>query len=216
VPLRLADFAAAPHGRGTAFAPCRSRRVAAGAFVAVVAAHAALLLTAADPVPPRYALAAVRPMSARLIAAESPNAPSRPVTRPAPQPPRAATPPPAPAAPPAPAPERPAQAAAPGSADADQAAVIPPRFDADYLDNPAPKYPPISRRLGEQGRVLVRVQVDPAGQPVRVELDQSSRYPRLDGAALEAVRHWRFAPARRGERPVSAWVLVPVVFSLRS
>ena len=212
MPHRLADLAAvaAPHGRGAPFAPCRSRRVAAGAFVAVVAAHAALLLSWAGPTPPSYALAPLRPMSARLVAAGASSPTPRPATRPTPQPPR-----PAPAER-APAPDTHAEATATKGADTDQAAVVPPRFDADYLDNPAPQYPPISRRLGEQGRVLVRVHVDPAGRAVRVELDQSSRHPRLDGAALEAVRHWRFLPARRGEQPVSAWVLVPVVFSLRS
>jgi protein TonB len=49
-----------------------------------------------------------------------------------------------------------------------------------------------------------------------VELRESSGHPRLDDAAAAAVRRWRFVPARRGEQPVGAWVLVPISFNLRS
>lgn len=95
-------------------------------------------------------------------------------------------------------------------------AVTEPRFDAAYLNNPAPTYPPLSRRLGEQGRVLMRVFVDPNGAPAQVELRQSSGSRRLDAAAETAVRRWRFVPARRGREAVGAWVLVPISFSLRN
>lgn len=95
-------------------------------------------------------------------------------------------------------------------------AVTEPRFDAAYLNNPAPAYPPLSRRLGEQGRVLMRVFVDPNGAPAQVELRQSSGSRRLDAAAETAVRRWRFVPARRGREAVGAWVLVPISFSLRN
>jgi periplasmic protein TonB len=94
-------------------------------------------------------------------------------------------------------------------------AVIPPKFDADYLDNPAPTYPALSRRLGEAGRVVLRVFVDPNGLASRIEIFTSSQFDRLDQAAIEAVRRWRFAPALLGDKPVSASVLVPVNFSLR-
>lgn len=91
-----------------------------------------------------------------------------------------------------------------------------PRFDAAYLNNPAPTYPPLSRRMREQGRVLMRVYVDPDGAPTQVQVRQSSGHPRLDSAAEAAVRRWRFVPARRGSDAVGAWVLVPISFSLRS
>lgn len=91
----------------------------------------------------------------------------------------------------------------------------PPRFDAAYLENPRPAYPLISRRMGEQGKVLLRVSVDAAGRPVDVQLNTGSGSPRLDDAALEAVRRWRFAPARLGDLPVAASVIVPIVFSLK-
>lgn len=90
-----------------------------------------------------------------------------------------------------------------------------PRFDADYLDNPPPVYPSLARRLGEQGQVLLRVQVRADGTPAEVTVQQSSGSVRLDEAAREAVRRWRFVPARRGNAPVAAAVLVPISFSLR-
>jgi protein TonB len=93
-------------------------------------------------------------------------------------------------------------------------APTPPRFDADYLNNPPPHYPPLSRRLREEGTVLVRVYVLPNGMPQVVELKHSSGCSRLDDSALQAVRKWRFLPARRGHEAVAAWVVVPIAFSL--
>ena len=96
------------------------------------------------------------------------------------------------------------------------AALTPPRFDAHYLDNPAPMYPALSRRLGEEGRVSLRVFVGIDGLPAKIELHQSSGYSRLDSVAQETVRRWRFVPARLGDERIGAWVVVPISFSLRS
>jgi protein TonB len=95
-------------------------------------------------------------------------------------------------------------------------AIEPPRFGAAYLNNPAPTYPPVSRRFGEQGRVLLRVLVSENGLAENVQLDSSSGYEKLDRAAIEAVKKWSFVPAKRSNQPVSAYVLVPVKFSLSS
>lgn len=89
-----------------------------------------------------------------------------------------------------------------------------PRFDADYLNNPKPHYPPLSRRLREEGVVMLRVYVLPSGLPDAVELKRSSGSVRLDEVALSTVRQWRFVPARSGDVAVAAWVLVPIAFSL--
>lgn len=96
-----------------------------------------------------------------------------------------------------------------------QEAVSQPRFDAGYLDNPAPVYPVISRRMGEEGKVLLRVFVEPNGRPSQIQVSASSDSPRLDKTAQEAVWRWKFVPAQRGNEAVGAWVLVPIVFSLR-
>lgn len=113
---------------------------------------------------------------------------------------------PAPVAPPV---KTPAPVAAPPP-------VIPPRFDAAYLDNPAPTYPSVSRRLREEGTVLLRVYVEADGRAGQVELKQSSGYARLDAVAREAVERWRFVAARQGAAAVAAWVVVPITFNLRS
>jgi len=154
----------------------------------------------------------IRPQPAPLLAAtEAPPVPEAPVVEPpSPAPPSPAPPAPvsvpvpAVAAEPAPAP-RPAPAPPP---------VSPPRFDAAYLQNPPPAYPAQSRRRGETGRVVLRVLVTAKGAPERVELRTSSGSQRLDGAALETVQRWKFVPARQGDTPVSAWVLVPILFTL--
>jgi len=86
---------------------------------------------------------------------------------------------------------------------------------ADYRSNPAPDYPLASRLLGEEGRVLVRVLVDSAGQPDRVQLARPCGFSRLDNSAVAAVKAWKFLPARRRDRAVAAWVTVPVRFSLK-
>lgn len=105
-------------------------------------------------------------------------------------------------------------AAEPASKAIDTQTYQSPNFNAAYLNNPAPDYPSISRREGEQGLVLLRVQVTANGTAASVELQTSSGSTRLDQAALEAVKKWRFIPAKRGEQPVSASVTVPVRFSI--
>lgn len=90
-----------------------------------------------------------------------------------------------------------------------------PRFDADYLNNPAPAYPPLSRRLHEEGKVVLRVFVEPSGAVGTVELRTSSDFERLDKSAISAVSRWKFVPAKQGNEAVGAWVLVPIVFSLK-
>jgi protein TonB len=92
--------------------------------------------------------------------------------------------------------------------------IVPPNFNAAYLDNPAPVYPPLSRRSGEQGRVVLRVLVTPNGAAEAVELRTSSGSARLDQAAVETVKRWRFVAARQGDQTIAAWVLVPITFSL--
>ncbi len=92
--------------------------------------------------------------------------------------------------------------------------IEPPKFGAAYLHNPAPAYPSMSRRSGEQGRVLLKVLVSTNGEADTVQLDKSSGFDRLDQAAIEAVKKWQFIPAKRNNQPLSAFVLVPVKFSL--
>jgi protein TonB len=161
-----------------------------------------------------------RPLTVRLVAAapapqpklpEPPEPQLKPVPRslslPLPEI-VSATAPAAPApTPPVPEQTAPAQPAPP-------APVVPPNFIAAYLDNPAPVYPPLSRRLHETGQVLLHAHVNVEGHCDKVDIQQSSGFARLDQAALDAVRRWRFVPARQGEQTVAAWVLIPVNFAL--
>ena len=92
--------------------------------------------------------------------------------------------------------------------------VEPPRFDVAYLNNPTPIYPALSKRLHEQGKVLLRVRVSATGTAEQIEIQMSSGASRLDNAAVDAVRQWRFVPARRGDDAMTGWALVPINFHL--
>ena len=93
-------------------------------------------------------------------------------------------------------------------------AIVAARFDADYLRNPKPVYPPMARSMGEEGKVVLRVKVSAQGLPINVDIKQSSGFQRLDEAALAAVERWHFIPARQGDEPIDSSVLVPLQFSL--
>ena len=70
----------------------------------------------------------------------------------------------------------------------------------------------VSDLCGE--KVVLRVLVSGAGTAGSVEIRTSSGFALLDTAALDAVKRWRFVPARQGDQPISAWVLVPITFTL--
>jgi len=95
-------------------------------------------------------------------------------------------PPPAPIAPPAP--PAPAPPAPP--------AVQLPSTDADYAQSCKPVYPAMSKRLGEQGRVVVKVVVGADGLPQKVDIKRSSGFERLDEAARESMLRCRFVPGK--------------------
>jgi protein TonB len=219
-----------------------SRRVGtrSAALVLVVAVHGALLGAVLTFEPSRRALVEAAPVFVRFIAPEvreaapkpDPEKPRpveqpRPVAKPRPVAPPTVAATPTPSAAPVfatpPAPQAPvlapsaeaAAAPAPPVPPAPPPAVVPPSFNADYLQNPAPVYPALSRRLGEEGRVVLRVFVDLEGLPSQVEMRTSSGHPRLDDVALDTVRKWKFVPAKQGDKPVAAWVLVPISFSLK-
>lgn len=109
----------------------------------------------------------------------------------------------------------PTAVAPPAPAPVASAPLSSPVVDADYLDNPKPVYPALSRRLREEGRVVLRVFVEAAGSVGQVEVRSSSGFERLDKSAMAAVAQWKFKPARQGADAVGAWVLVPIVFSVK-
>jgi protein TonB len=133
-----------------------------------------------------------------------------------------ATPAPAPA-PAAPAgvstPQPPAPAMAAAVSTAPPGPPAPPRLelpssDAAYLNNPKPPYPVLSKRMGEQGKVVVRVLIGVDGTAQQAEIRTSSGYDRLDQAALTTVLKWRYVPGKRGGVAEAMWFNVPINFVL--
>lgn len=86
---------------------------------------------------------------------------------------------------------------------------------AAYLNNPHPAYPRQSKRLGEQGSVLLLVEIDVDGSASQVKIQQSSGHARLDRAALETVIKWRFIAGKKAGVPQKMWVNIPINFVLK-
>lgn len=170
-------------------------------FITETPASAALVPPQPETTPP--------PPKAQMMATPRPT-PS-PITAPAMerQPDRVTPTQSSPTAPPAPAAPAPSAPAA--------ATLTPPNFTAAYLKNPGPVYPVGARRRRQEGVVRLRVQVSADGAPTQVLVERSSGSGDLDTAALDVVRkRWKFAPAKQGDRTVSAWVIVPMEFSLKN
>jgi periplasmic protein TonB len=148
----------------------------------------------AEPTPPPppqpLAIADPTPAPAAPTGVIAPPAPLPPITAPVAETPAPPAPPPAPVK------------------------VELPSSDADYLQNPKPAYPPISKRLGEQGKVVVRVLIGVDGNAQKAEIRQSSGFERLDQAALATVLKWRYVPGKRGGVAEAMWFNVPINFVL--
>lgn len=86
----------------------------------------------------------------------------------------------------------------------------------EYVREPVPRYPPQSRRLREQGLVVLRVLIDEKGQACDIEIESSSGHVRLDHAAKDAVARATFRPYVEDGAPRRALVLIPIEFSLNS
>ena len=110
------------------------------------------------------------------------------------------------------APPPPPPAAAPSSG----AAAVPEMSDVAYLVQPAPHYPPESRRIHEHGLVILRVLIDESGHAREVEIYRSSGHPRLDEAARSAVARAVFRPYIDGGVARASAAIVPIEFSLRA
>ncbi len=89
-----------------------------------------------------------------------------------------------------------------------------PSSDADYLHNPKPSYPPLSKRLGEQGKVVVRALIGLDGTAQQAQIKQSSGFDRLDQSALATVLRWRYVPGKRAGVAEAMWFNVPITFVL--
>jgi len=88
-------------------------------------------------------------------------------------------------------------------------------YKAAYLNNPRPLYPLLAIRQGAQGEVLLLVEVLPDGRAGRIELEKFSGHAMLDAAAMNAVRAWRFTPARKDGLLTTQTVRIPIHFNLK-
>lgn len=122
--------------------------------------------------------------------------------------------PPAPISSPVAAPSVPVAAVASTPPAPAPAKVVLPSSDADYLNNPKPPYPPMSKRMNEQGNVMVRIYIDADGLPQKAELQRTSGFERLDQAALAVVMKWRYVPGKRGGTPEAMWMGTTIKFIL--
>ena len=149
------------------------------------------------PTPQPPTTATPEPPAVLAAPTAAPTAPAVPAAPPAPPPPPAPpAPPPAPPAPPPPA------------------KVELPSSKADYLHNPPPDYPRMSKRLGEQGKVVVKVLIGEDGRAQKVELLTTSGFERLDKSAMDAAMRWRYVPGKRGGVAEAMWYQVPIQFTL--
>jgi protein TonB len=189
----------------------------------IYALYSGLLMRAAELVVPVAILTQFIEPPAPKVATPIPTAPAQ-VKKTIPKAPALATPlpvainnpTPAPNAPtgtttpqPAPAPVAAPLAGVPAAPSAPPAVQLP-SSDANYLQNPRPPYPPISRRLNEQGKTTVRVLIGADGLPQRAEIARSSGFARLDDAALATVMRWRYIPGKRGDVAETMWFNVPI------
>ena len=187
-------------------------------MVSVVMAPQVPPVVSAKPPPAQPRPAPSPPAPARPAAPAPAAVAPRPAPTPAPQPVATAEAVPTPASPAGAlaAQSAPTSVANTGPAQAAPAApkVELPSTDADYLNNPKPVYPMLSKRVGEQGRVLVHVLIGPDGQAQRADIKTSSGFERLDQAALATVLKWRYVPGKRAGVAEAMWFNVPINFVL--
>lgn len=89
-----------------------------------------------------------------------------------------------------------------------------PSSDADYLNNPRPPYPVLSKRLREQGKTVVRALIGTDGQATQATVKTSSGFSRLDEASVATVLKWRYVPGKRNGVPEPMWFDLPITWTL--
>ncbi len=85
----------------------------------------------------------------------------------------------------------------------------------DYLETSAPKYPEVARRNGWQGTVVLKALIEENGQCSKLRVEKSSGHKILDYSAMNAVKNWKFIPARLGPSTYASVALIPIHFTLK-
>jgi TonB family protein len=86
----------------------------------------------------------------------------------------------------------------------------------NQLTNPKPLYPLVSRRMGEQGAVDLRLCLTYQGHIESVSVIKSSGYKRLDSSALETVKTWKFSPLEMVDASSFDCYRLPIHFKLEA
>lgn len=87
---------------------------------------------------------------------------------------------------------------------------------AKYKKQTAIIYPQRALKRGQQGKVVLKVHISKSGLPVKMEIKQSSGFSVLDKAAIKTVQTWEFEPQKKGDYVIKSWVLVPVIFEIKT
>jgi TonB family protein len=77
--------------------------------------------------------------------------------------------------------------------------------DPLYREKTPPVYPRIARIRGYEGAVLISTEILPDGNVGNLKIKKSSGYAILDQAAIEAVKNWKFEPAKKMGKPFATW-----------
>jgi TonB family protein len=94
-------------------------------------------------------------------------------------------------------------------------AFVPVEVPAQPVNMPAPEYPSVSKIMGQEGTVWVKMLVNLDGTVMKVSVMKSSTFPLLDSAAVESGYKWKFAPAVQNHKPVRVWVATKMNFELK-
>ncbi len=92
---------------------------------------------------------------------------------------------------------------------------VPPNANVQELHNPAPVYPTMSKKLKEEGVVLLKILVTKEGRVAELDIEKSSGFKRLDDVAVKTIKRWKFNPAIQAGEPIDYWYELPVEFNLR-
>jgi protein TonB len=182
--------------------------------VVQVAMPQAVLVSFVSPPAPPPPAAAPLPKTVVLAQLPPPITPPMPVVQIAPLANAITLPQPAPAAPAEPVPVMVAAVSAAAGAPAPGPKTI--TSGVEYIQPPQPVYPTQSKRMGEQGKVILRILVNEKGLPDQVIVQSSSGSARLDEAGRQAALRALFKPHLEDGRPVAVFVIVPLNFQLAS
>lgn len=84
-----------------------------------------------------------------------------------------------------------------------------------FVYRETPTYPQIARKLGKEGRVVLRLTINEKGELLNIEIVESAPYGFTE-SAVEAIRKSKFLPATKDGRPVASRAILPIKFVLKN